>query len=134
MQRPCDARFARYWRICLARRTWRVRVSPEDSRLAGSQPALSTRENLKSEGSRFNPEGGAGTGTESHKPETCGTIVVDGWSRQADANERRWSLQSSGKRVSAIRRETVRSGSCRPDRIDALISGAKKVRRTSRVT
>src|SRR4051794_11874005 len=29
-------------RICLARRTWRVRVSPKDSRLAGSQPALST--------------------------------------------------------------------------------------------
>src|SRR4051794_13858173 len=46
-------------------------------------------------------------------------IVVDFWSRQADPNERRWSLQSSGKRVSAIRRETVRSGSCRPDRIDA---------------
>src|SRR4051795_13514530 len=49
--------------------------------------------------------------------------------RQADANERRWSLQSSGKRVSAISREAVRSGSCRPDRIDAVMSGARKVRR-----
>jgi hypothetical protein len=43
-----EARFARYWRSCLARRKWLVRVSPEYSRLAGSQPAFSTWENLKS--------------------------------------------------------------------------------------
>src|SRR4051794_24764584 len=53
-------------------------------------------------------------------------IVIGVLACQADANERRWSFQSSGKRVSAIRRETVRSGTCRPDSIDAAHRAARK--------
>src|SRR5947209_3577778 len=82
MQRLCDARFARYWRICLARRAWRVRVSPEESRLADSQPALSTPSQPGAEhagGSEIGVKplqsaGRSRTGTESHQAETCGTI------------------------------------------------------------
>ena len=57
----------------------------------------------------------------------------DGARRYA-ASILRCSLQSSGSRLSAIRRETVMVGSCRPARMVPVISGARKASRTSRVT
>ncbi len=53
----------------------------------------------------------------------------------ADANPKRCrcSFHSSGSRVSSMRRRAVSSGGCLPLRIALTISGARSVRRKSRV-
>ena len=55
--------------------------------------------------------------------------------QRADANprRRRCSFQSSGNRVSSMRRRAVSSGGCLPLRIALTMSGANTVKRKSRV-
>jgi hypothetical protein len=55
--------------------------------------------------------------------------------QRADANPRRrpCSFHSSGSLVSSMRRRAVSSGGCLPLRIALTISGARRVRRKSRV-
>ena len=70
--------------------------------------------------------------SETHNERVVGSCTERQW---ADANPKRCrcSFHSSGSRVSSMRRRAVSSGGCLPLRIALTISGARSVRRKSRV-